>query len=67
MTVTLPYTSAGKTAKVGRQTAGQRITLPLKGTVTKPELDTAKLLQDQVKQQLEEQLQKGLEGILRGR
>lgn len=65
MTVTLPYTSAGKTARVGRKTVGERITLPLKGTITKPELDTAKLLQDQVKQQLEEQLRRGLEGILR--
>ncbi len=65
MTVTLPYTSAGKTARVGGKTVGERITLPLKGTITKPELDTAKLLQDQVKQQLEEQLRRGLEGILR--
>jgi hypothetical protein len=65
MTVTLPYTTSGRTARVGRETAGDRITLPLKGTITKPKLDTAKLLEQQLQKQLEEQLRKGLEGILR--
>ncbi|MFH1719282.1 MAG: hypothetical protein ABIF19_18165 [Planctomycetota bacterium] len=54
MTVTLPYTTAGRTARVGAETRGVRITLPLKGTVDKPQLDTGKLLEDQA-------IQKGLE------
>jgi len=65
MTVTLPYTTSGRTARVDRETTGDRITLPLKGTVTKPRLDTAKLLEQQLQKQLEEQLRKGLENILR--
>jgi hypothetical protein len=65
MTVTLPYTSAGKTVRVGGQTAGRRITLPLKGTVDKPQLDTGKLLEEQLKGQVEDQLQKGLERIFK--
>jgi hypothetical protein len=65
MTVTLPYTTSGRTARVGRDTEGDRITLPLKGTVTKPKLDTAKLLEQQLQKQLEEQIRRGLEGILR--
>ncbi|MBL7185712.1 MAG: hypothetical protein ISS70_05250 [Phycisphaerae bacterium] len=65
MTVTLPYTSAGRTARVGRDSRGRRITLPLKGTVDKPELDMGKLLEEQLKGQLEDQLQKALEGLLK--
>jgi len=65
MTVTLPYTSAGRTARVGRDTRGRRITLPLKGTVDKPELDMGKLLEEQLKGQLENQLQKALEDLLK--
>ena len=65
MTVTLPYTTGGRTVRTGREASGQRITLPLKGTVDKPQLDTAKLLELQLKGQLEEQLRKGLEGIFR--
>ena len=65
MTVTLPYTSAGRTARIGRETAGRRITLPLKGTVDKPQLDTGKLLEEQLKGQVEEQLRRGLEEIFK--
>jgi hypothetical protein len=54
MTVTLPYTTAGRTVRIGRETPGKRITLPLKGTADKPELDMGKLLEDQV-------IEKGLE------
>jgi hypothetical protein len=54
MTVTLPYTTAGRTARVGRETIGRRIPLPLKGTINKPELDTSKLLEQQA-------IEKGLE------
>jgi hypothetical protein len=65
MTVTLPYTSQGRTVRVGGQTAGRRITLPLKGTVDKPQLDTAKLLEEGLKGEIEDQLQKGLERIFK--
>jgi hypothetical protein len=65
MTVTLPYTTAGLTARVGRETRGARIALPLKGTIDKPELDTGKLLELQLKGQLEEQLRRGLENIFK--
>ncbi len=65
MTVTLPYTTAGRTARVGRETSGTRITLPLKGTVDKPQLDTGKLIELQLKGQVEEQLRKGLENIFK--
>jgi hypothetical protein len=52
MTVTLPYTTDGRTARVGRETTGQRIKVSLKGTVDRPELDIGKLLEDQIIQQL---------------
>jgi hypothetical protein len=54
MTVTLPYTITGRTARVGEGTAAERISLPLKGTIDKPQLDVEKLLQDQA-------IKKGLE------
>lgn len=65
MTVTLPYTTAGRTARVGRETRGARIVLPLKGTVDKPELDMGKLIELQLKGQLEEQLRRGLEDLFK--
>jgi len=65
MTVTLPYTTAGRTARVGRETRGARIVLPLKGTVDKPELDTDKLLELQLKEQGEDLLRRGLEEIFK--
>jgi len=61
MTVTLPYTVDGRTVRVGKDTAAQRISVPLKGTIVKPQLDLGGLLQDQLKKQL----LKGLEDILR--
>ncbi len=65
MTVTLPYTTEGRTARVGRETRGARITLPLKGTVDKPQLDMGKLIELQLKGQLEEQLRRGLEDLFK--
>ena len=65
MTVTLPYTTSGRTVKVGEETAGERVTLSLKGTTDKPELDVGKLLEDQLKKRLEGQLRKGLEGLFK--
>ena len=65
MTVTLPYTLKGTTARVDKQVAGQRISLPLKGTVDKPELDLARLLEEQFKIELESQLKKQLEQLFK--
>ena len=58
MTVTLPYTLKGTTARVDKETVGQRISLPLKGTIDKPELDIGRLLEDQLKQKAIEALEK---------
>ena len=65
MTVTLPYTTAGRTARVGGETRGSRIALPLKGTVDKPQLDTGKLLELQLKEQGEDLLRRGLEELFK--
>jgi hypothetical protein len=54
MNVTLPWTRNG-----------QRIMLPLKGTVDKPQIDVGKLVEDQLQQELERQIKKGLEKILK--
>ncbi len=62
MTVTLPYTMGGRTARVGEKT-DERISLPLTGTIDKPELDMGKLLEEQLKKQLEDQLKKGLDKL----
>jgi len=62
MTVTLPYTMGGRTARVGEK-AEERISLPLTGSIDKPKLDLGKLLEDQLRKRLEEQLQKGLEKL----
>jgi hypothetical protein len=64
MSVTLPYTTEGRTIRVGSQNA-RRITLPITGTVDNPKLDLGKLLENQVKQELEEQLRKGIEDIFK--
>ncbi|MHC4364147.1 MAG: YhdP family protein [Planctomycetota bacterium] len=65
MTVTLPYTLDGETARVGKKTRGTRVTLPLTGTLDKPQLDLGKLLEQQLKQQLEQKLREGLEELFK--
>ncbi len=55
MTVTLPYS-----LKSGGSSS--RISLPLRGTIDKPEIDLGKLLEGQLKEQLKEQLKDHLEG-----
>lgn len=52
MTVTLPWTTAGRTVRIGQQQQGQRIAVPLKGTLSRPELDLKRMLQDQLLQGL---------------
>lgn len=65
MTVILPYTSSGRTARVGRETVGERIKLSLKGTIDKPELDTGKLLEEQLKQRLQQEIFEELGNIFK--
>ena len=54
MDVTLPW-----------EVNNQRLTLPLKGTVNNPQIDTEKLFESQIQQELERQIQKGLEKIFK--
>jgi len=65
MIITLPYTTAGRTARTGSESSGQRISVPLRGTIDRPQLDLAGLLEGQIKQQLEQQLRRGLEKWLK--
>ncbi len=50
MNVTLPYTSAFETIKVG-ETAADRITLPIEGTVDNPKINIQKLLETEALKQ----------------
>ena len=56
MTVTLPYSISGRTARAGRETEGQRITLPIRGTLDEPELDVGELAKQLLGEQLKEKL-----------
>jgi hypothetical protein len=61
LTVVLPYTTAGRTVRIGEEErAGQRIALPLTGTIDSPQLD----LQRIIEQQLQDRLLRGLERLL---
>ncbi|MHC4517528.1 MAG: hypothetical protein ACYTAS_02975 [Planctomycetota bacterium] len=54
MTVTLPWTLRGRTARVDREgQAGPRIEVSLAGTINNPKLDLSRLLQDQILKGLE--------------
>ena len=63
MTVVLPYTLEGRTVRVGQEQGVARITVPLTGTIAKPELNLKNLIQSQ----LQEQVLKGLEDLLKKR
>jgi len=57
MTVTLPWTLRGRTARVDREgQSGPRIEVPLTGTITSPKLDLSRLLESQIFRGLEELL-----------
>lgn len=56
MTVTLPFTLAGKTIRIGTETIGKRISIRLTGTIDKPKLDTDKLIENQLKDVLIENI-----------
>jgi len=54
MTVTLPWTLRGRTARVDREgDTGPRIDVRLTGTIDRPKLDLGRLLQDQIFKALE--------------
>ncbi|MEN6383593.1 MAG: hypothetical protein ABFD79_00155 [Phycisphaerales bacterium] len=55
MSVTVPYAIAG----------GQNFTLPLKGTLSRPEIDMGQLLQEQLRDQGQQLLEKGLKDIFK--
>lgn len=65
MMVILPFTLKGTTARVDKETIGSRISLPLKGTIDKPELDLGRFLEEQLKQELQKQLEKGLKDLFK--
>ncbi len=44
MTVTLPWVIGGRTARVGKETSGLRVPIPLGGTIKQPELKLDKLI-----------------------
>ena len=67
MTVTLPYTLKGKTAKVDKETVGKRISLPLGGTVDKPQLDLSRMAEEQLKGQLEQLIDGQVEDKLKSK
>lgn len=59
MTVTLPVTADGRRVRADDQAAmAERLSLSLRGTVSKPKLDTGRLLQDQL-------IQEGLKMLLK--
>lgn len=64
MMVTLPYGFGGR-VKTGQEQTGDRITVPLRGTVDKPQLDLGKLLEIQLKKAAEQELRKSLEGLFK--
>ncbi|MBN1975553.1 MAG: hypothetical protein JW787_18085 [Sedimentisphaerales bacterium] len=64
MTVALPYTFSGTTARVGRQSEN-RISLYITGTADNPQLDTRKILEEGFKQELPDLLRRGLEELFK--
>ena len=65
MIVTLPYTITGDRVTTEDQASGARIKLPLTGTIDKPEIDTGRLLETQLRQELEKQIRRGLEDLFK--
>jgi hypothetical protein len=67
MRVTLPYTTRGETVRVGKEVKGERILLPLRGNLNKPELDLSRLLEEQLIPQLNELLEGELDDLFEKR
>ncbi len=64
MSVTLPWTVAGQTAKAGQEVSN-RIKLAIEGPVNAPKLNTDKLIQETGKQVIEQQLDKALKDLFK--
>ena len=62
MTVELPYTIGGGTVKID-EIGGDRVALPIDGTLDSPRLNLEKALEGQLKNLLEDQLRKGIEKL----
>jgi len=69
MTVTVPWTIEGETIRAGSSRMGDRVSLPLTGTTDKIKIDTAKLLESQLRKRLEKEIGdtilKGIEDIFK--
>ena len=63
--VILPLTSERKLIKIGEATTAQRMTVPITGTVNKPAIDLNKLMESQLKQQLDNALQDVLKDVFK--
>jgi hypothetical protein len=63
MTIVLPYTLEGRLVRVGQAQLADRIAVPLTGTLSKPKLNLQKL----VELQLKGQIQRGLEELFKRR
>jgi hypothetical protein len=63
MTIVLPYTLEGRLVRVGQVQDADRIAVPLTGTLSKPQLNLQKL----VELQLKGQIQRGLEELFKKR
>lgn len=48
MKVTMPYTFVGDTVRIGREQSGKRITVWVKGTIDKPQIDAGKFIEEQL-------------------
>ncbi len=65
MQVTLPYTLEGTTVRIDKEIGAKRITLPLRGTIDRPELDVEKFLEIQLKDTVEDIIKDQLEELLK--
>lgn len=64
LTMKLPWTTGGQTVKTGRE-AANRITLPVGGTIDKPQIDWGKVLQYNLENVLQREIQDQLERIFK--
>lgn len=64
MDIQLPLTLSGEIVKAG-DSAANRITLPIEGTLTSPKINTAKLIEKQGQKLIEDTIRKGLDNLFR--
>jgi hypothetical protein len=58
MKVTLPWTIGGRTARVGKESTGLRITIPITGTISKYEIKIEKIIENVIPGLLDNLLKK---------